>query len=174
MLSRLQPHKLDSNSVFWILGSFILVAVFAATATETYFLFALPILIVGGWITLVDYKKIFFLLFISIPISIDVALPGGFAVNVFTEPLQILLSGITFLLILKDGRSIAKGYLTHPISLALMLHFAWILITTLFSSDYMVSVKFLIAKAWFILPGFYLTMKLVNSVKDIKQIVWCL
>ena len=174
MLSSLQLHKLDSNSIFWILGSIILIAVFAAIATETYFLFALPILIVGGWITLVDYKKIFYLLFISIPISVDVALPGGLALNVFTEPLQILLSGITLLLILKDGRSIAKGYLTHPISIALLLHFAWIIITTLFSSDYTVSVKYLIAKAWFILPSFYLTMKLVNSVKDIKNIVWCL
>jgi len=173
MLSRLSLHKFDSNSIFWILGSIILVVVFAAIAAEAYFLLALPILIVGGWITLVDYKKIFYLLFISIPISIDVALPGGLALNVFTEPLQILLSVIAIILILKDGKSIDKRYITHPISITLLIHLAWIGVSTMFSGDYVVSIKYVLAKIWFILPSFYLTIKLIRSVDDVKKVIWC-
>jgi len=173
MLSRLSQYKLDADSVYWILGCIILIVVFAAIATEVYFLLALPILIVGGWITLVDYKKIFYLLFVSIPISIELSLPAGLSLNVLTEPLQILLSLITIVLILKDGKSIDKRYVTHPISITLLIHVVWICISTIFSGDYVVSIKYVLAKLWFILPSFYLTMKLIRSVDDVKKVIWC-
>jgi len=174
MLSNARIEKLDSNNIFWILGSIVLVCVFVAIATEAYFLVVLPLFLVGAWITLADYKKIFYLLFISIPISIDIDLPGGLALNVFTEPLQILLTGIVILLLFQQGKNISKKYLTHPITMALLMHFAWIVITVLFSGDMLVSVKYLLAKIWFILPAFFLTMKLVRSTEDVKSILWCI
>jgi len=174
MLSNARIEKLDSNNIFWILGSIVLVCVFVAIATEAYFLVVLPLFLVGAWITLADYKKIFYLLFISIPISIDIDLSGGLALNVFTEPLQILLTGIVILLLFQQGKNISKKYLTHPITMALLMHFAWIVITVLFSGDMLVSVKYLLAKIWFILPAFFLTMKLVRSAEDVKSILWCI
>lgn len=173
MLSNARIDRLDSNSVFWILGSVILVCVFAALATEAYFLVVLPLFVVGAWITLADYKKIFYLLFISIPISVDLDLPGGLALNVFTEPIQILLTGLVILLAFRNVGSISKKYITHPITLALLLHLAWIVIAVLFSTDTVVSVKYLLAKTWFVLPAFFLTMKLVRSNEDVKIIMWC-
>ncbi len=173
MLSNVGIHKLDSNNVFWILGSLILVSVFAALATETYFLIVLPMFVAGAWVTLADYKKIFYLLFISIPISIDMDLPGGLALNVFTEPLQILLTGVVLVLILRNARSISTEYVKHPITMALLLHLTWMAITVFFSTDMVVSVKYLLAKTWFVLPSFCLTIKLVRSVEDVKTIIWC-
>ncbi len=174
MLSNARIEKLDSNDVFWILGSIILVSVFAAIATELYFLIVLPLFVVGAWITIADYKKLFYLLFISIPISIDLDLPGGLALNFFTEPLQILLTGIVILLLIQQGKNISKKYLTHPITIALLMHMAWIVIAVLYSSDVLVSVKYLLAKIWFVLPAFFLTMKLVRNTEDVKTIMWCI
>lgn len=174
MLSSLSINKLDTNNVFWILGSIILITVFASIATELYFLLALPILVIGGWIALVDYKKLFYLLFISIPISVDMSLPGGIALNFFTEPLQLVLTAIVLLLVIRGGRNISSRYITHPISLTLLMHLAWIGIAVFFSGDHVVSIKYFLAKIWFVLPAFYLTMKLVSSAKDVKTIIWCL
>jgi len=173
MLSNARIDKLDAKSVFWILGSITLILVFAALATEAYFLLALPLFIAGAWVTLADYKKVFYLLFISIPISTDIDLPGGIALNFFTEPLQLLLTALVFLLVLQKGNSISSKYITHPISISLLIHVAWIAITVYFSGDLMLSVKYLLAKIWYIVPAFYLTIKLVESVKDVKTIIWC-
>ena len=90
MLSNARIDKLDAKSVFWILGSIILILVFAALATEAYFLLALPLFIAGAWVTLADYKKVFYLLFISIPISTDIDLPGGIALNFLPSLLQTI------------------------------------------------------------------------------------
>lgn len=173
MLSNARIDRLDSNGVFWILGSLILVSVFAALATEAYFLVVLPVFVIGAWITLADYKKIFYLLFISIPISVDLDLPGGIALNFFTEPLQILLTGIVIILAVSNPSRISKKYITHPITLTLLMHLAWMVISVLFSTDSLVSVKYLLAKTWFVLPAFFLTMKLVKSSEDVKTILWC-
>ena len=173
MLSNARIDKLDSKDVFWILGSIVLVSIFAAIATDAYFLVVLPIFIVGAWITLVDYKKIFYLTFISIPISTDLDLPGGLALNFFTEPLQILLTGIVILLGLQGSKRISKKYITHPITLALLLHLAWIVVAVIFSTDALVSIKFLLAKIWFVFPAFFLTMKLIRSMEDVKTVLWC-
>jgi len=166
-------EKLDAKNVFWILGSITLIIVFAALATEAYFLLALPLLIAGAWILLADYKKLFYLLFISLAISIDIDLPGGIALNFFTEPLQLLLTGVALLLALHKGKSINSEYITHPISISLLMHIAWIAIAVYFSGDILLSVKYLLSKIWYVIPAFYLTIKLVKDVRDVQTIIWC-
>ena len=173
MLSSLRISKLDANSVFWILGSIVLVSVFAAIATEAYFLVIIPLFVVGAWICLADYKKIFYLLFISIPLSTDIDLPGGLSLSFISEPLQILLSGILVLLVLQGGKNIPAKYIKHPITIALLLHLAWIVVTVLMSTDGFVSIKYLLAKFWFVLPSYFLTLRLMRSVDDVKQVLWC-
>jgi O-antigen ligase len=64
--------------------------------------------------------------------------------------------------------------LFHPITLLLLLHLLWTYVSTALSEVPIVSVKFSLAKTWYIITFFFLTATVLNQVKDVKRFFWCL
>ncbi len=93
---------------------------------------------------------------ISTPFSINLEELelGGFAFYLPTEP---LLFGLTVLLILGHlhGPLIPKDIIRHPISRAMFLYLGWMFVTSLTSTDPVVSLKFLLSRLWFIVPMYF-------------------
>lgn len=143
------------------------------TAIYWYFLPILPAFLLVAYLTVVDFRKIFLLLMICIPLSTEVVLPNGFGTDLPTEPLIVGLLLVGFLFSLKNGGQIDKSFLLHPISIALMLHLSWIIITTLVSGNVFISLKYMLAKIWFVGVFFYFAGYLIKTPKDYFQLFWC-
>jgi O-antigen ligase len=146
----------------------ILVLIGVAFATELYFLLFIPpfLFIALGFFFKPDLF-FYFLAFIT-PISInpaDVEL-GKLSLSIPSEPIAVLLVLFFFLLFFTTNR-VDKKFLVHPISLIIYVYFIWLGICCLTSVHKLVSIKFLIAKIWFIVPCFFLAGVFFRENKNI-------
>ena len=157
---------------FWVFAGLSLASFFTGIATNFYYLFGLPALLLIGYLCVVDFKKIYFLLWACIPISTEIYLPGGLGTDLPDEPFMILITGIFFLFLIKHGKELDKRFFLHPVSLLLYLHLAWLTVTMITSNLPLVSVKFLFAKTWYIVAFYFMTGLLLKTEKDKKQWLW--
>ena len=106
------------------------------------------------------------------PLSLNLSeTPLGFGISLPAEPLIFGLMLITFLKIVMEG-GLDKKILYHPISLFILLHLLWFVITTITSSMLLVSVKYTLARIWFVTVFFYLTSQLFREYKNIGRFIW--
>ena len=175
MVSRINQIVKDWKAPEWIFSVFagiLLSSLFVAIITEEYYLAGIPAFLLLVYVSLVDFRAVYFLLLICVPLSTEIYLPNGFGTDLPTEPLIVGLMLIYFLFVLMKGKELNSHFFRHPISLLLLLHFFWIIIATVTSDLVFVSIKFSLAKLWYIVTFFYLTGYLVKTEKDIKIFFW--
>lgn len=173
MRSQLTIRRYSYN-LFLGYASCILFCVLAAIFFETPIPLLIPVVLVASFQTLVDYEKIYLLLFLCIPLSTEVFISDHLATDLPTEPLIVGLMLIYFFVILTNPSKINFQFLKHPLSLLLLTHFAWIAVTTLTSEAIGFSAKFLLAKLWYIITFFYFSGHVIKSVPKINLLIWLL
>jgi len=141
--------------------------------TEELVLFGLPAVFLLTYLAIVDFRKIFYLLLICLPFSTEVELPGGFGTDLPSEPLMLMLTGIFLVYGLYNGKRLNTAFLKHPLTLLLLLHLGWIAITTFQSEQFIFSLKFFLAKIWFVVTFYFLGGYLLKTEKDIRTLFWC-
>jgi putative inorganic carbon (hco3(-)) transporter len=96
---------------------------------------------------------------------------GGVGVALPTEPLMV---GLTLLFFLKalTGNAIDKRIYSHPVSMLIYVYLGWILFTSITSEMPIVSIKFLLAKIWFIVTGYFLMVHIFRSEKNMIRFLW--
>lgn len=124
------------------------------------------------WLTVVDFRKVWFLMAGAIPLSTEVELPGGFGTDLPSEPLMWLLTLTGTVWLLQNATRIDGRVLKHPISLALLAHLAWIAVCTASSQDLFVSLKFLAAKGWYIAVFYCLALHTLQTERAYRYFVW--
>ncbi len=162
----------QSHWLFFGFAAIVLLSLFAGIATELYFLAGLPAFLLLVYMSLVDFRKVFFLLLICIPFSTEVSLPNGFATDLPTEPLMVGLMLIYLIYIIRHGRQMSGAFLRHPISLLVVLHWLWILATTISSELFLVSLKFSLAKSWYLIVFYFMAGSMLKTEKDVKFFFW--
>ncbi len=141
---------------------------------EMYYLAAIPAFLILAYMTLVDFRKIFFLLLICIPLSTEFYFDNGLATDLPTEPLMIGLMMIYGVYVLRHGREMSSEFIRHPLALLLALHLFWIFATTISSSLFLVSLKFSLAKLWYVTVFFFMAGSMLKEKKDMKTFFWCI
>ncbi len=171
--------KFSSIQSFWqedflikVFGLSIIGSLLAGILTEMYFLAGIPAFLLLVFISIVDFKKVFFLLFFCIPLSTEIELPGGFATDLPSEPLMVGLMLLYLLFVLRSVKNIKTDFLLHPVSLLLLLHFGWICATSIWSENFVISLKFSLAKFWYIVVFFFLAGTMLKKEKDFKILIW--
>lgn len=150
-----------------VVGSLLL-----AVLTEQYLLAGLPLIGLLVYVTVVDFKMIYFLLLASIPISTEFYLPGGLGTTLPTEPLMVGLMLVFILWALRHGPNLRLDALLHPLTILLFIHLGWIYLTTLTSDLLWVSAKFSLSKTWYIFAFFFFSIISLKTVKDFKKAFW--
>ncbi len=169
-----EKFKFKDQAIYLVVTLSIIFISIGMTYAEQFYILLLPFILIAGWLTVNNIDKtlllISFLTPLSIPLkelmegqSFDVALP--------TEPLMLVLTGIFFLK-LAIGERIDKKVVKHPISIAVAFYLAWIFITSVVSSDSVVSLKFFAAKMWFIIPLFFMAAHFFSDEKVLKKYIW--
>lgn len=157
-----------------IIGLGILVSLINALFiwTENFWGLLIPFgLVLIAFIILALDKVLLFIVF-STPLSIFYFNPE---LHVgFTLPTEPILFGLMILFIFKV---LYKGgfdnkIVSHPISMAIILNIFWIAITTITSEIPFVSVKFLLARIWFVSVFFYFMSQLFKKEKNIVLFFW--
>ncbi|HHH49537.1 MAG TPA: hypothetical protein ENK52_01010, partial [Saprospiraceae bacterium] len=132
-ISNIEKQFFFQKKAFTVFGILLLASLFISIASQQYYIAALPVVILLGFLAIVDFRKIFYLLIIFIPLSTEYVFPNGFGLDLPTEPLMLILMGIFFLFNIRHGKELKSDFFKHPLSLLLLLHVAWIFITAVTS-----------------------------------------
>lgn len=161
-------------SLFYAFGALILLTLFISIYTENYFLVLVPPALLFVLLSVYDIKLIYFLLLFTIPLSTEVQLPNGFATDF---PTEILIGGMMvlfFAYVLSSPGTFDIRFLKHPLIFLVLLYYAWAWIATIYSSDTFVSVKYSLAKTWYIVTFVFVTSLMIKNVEDFKKAFWLL
>lgn len=169
----MMPSTFDRR-LFYAYAAVALAVMGAAVVSEAYWLAGAPVLcwVVGQ--AVLDFRKLFWLLLICIPISFNIFLPGGFGTDIPTEPLAIGLTGLLVIHAARHWPEYDQQAYGNPIAWLLYLHLGWILFTTVFSDGLVVSLKFSLAKIWYVGAYFLIPLLILNTPRKINIFVHCL
>jgi len=163
---------LKSNWVL-ILSFLFIMANSALIAMEQYWFSIVPFALVLMMLAVVATDKLMWFIILTTPLSLNLEELefGGIGMFLPTEPLLFGLMLIFFLKLFYD-RTYDWNVLRHPITIAIMVYLLWIIITTLTSSMFFISLKFLLAKLWFIVAFYFIGTQLFKSAKNIRLFCW--
>lgn len=155
MLASEHHNTLNPKSLFWAYGVLVLFSMLSSIVFESYLPFIIPVLPLGLGLIFDDYRRLFYLLFMTIPFSVEYYSESArLGTDLPSEPIMIFLSGITILAWIKLKFGVHRDYIMHSITLFLVLHIFWIFVTALNSENLLISIKVFTAKIWYILPFF--------------------
>ncbi len=170
-ISSISPQNL---TIFKVFAGIVLSSLFAAIALNEYFVVGIPALLLLLYMTIIDFRKVFYFLIICIPLSTEFYFPNGLATDLPTEPLMIGLMGVYGIYVLRHGKEMDSSFIRHPLALLLVLHLFWIFATTITSSLFLVSLKFSLAKLWYVVTFFFLAGSILKKKTDFITFFWCI
>ena len=160
-----------SNRAFvWVCSAMLFLATaFYAYSQQIYFLAIPPGLLVIA--ILIQYPRyLFYLLILSIPWSFEFNFNPHLGTDLPDEPLMLLAS-VTVVIYLLHRRRVIPIKSIHLLSLIIILQLLWTCITVITSADFILSIKYLMAKSWYLLAFFALPLILFEDINFFKKAV---
>jgi putative inorganic carbon (hco3(-)) transporter len=95
----------------------------------------------------------------------------GIGISLPTEPLMF---GVMLLFVLKlmHERFYDHKIMQHPVTIAIVINLVWIFITCFTSQLPIVSIKFMVARLWFVIPFYFAGILLFTDFKNIRKFQW--
>ena len=151
-----------------------LLSIAAALLFNLPFLMATPAALLAIGLAIIDFRKLYIVLFFFIPLSVHYTFPGGFSTDIPTEPLMVLMMGITMMYLILHPDSIPKRFWRHPLVGLILLHLIWSAILLLYSIDFIFSLKYLLAKLWYLASFLVMTALVFKRSEDFKVVFWAI
>jgi O-antigen ligase len=159
-------------SQFYFFGITLLVGIIAGTVTDNALWYVLPFVTIGVYLGINSIHTLYYALCFFIPISVEATLPGGFGIDFPDELFIVGLMILTIGLLMANRKNYPKALHLNPVTSILFIQFLWIIISTIFSSNIYVSLKFTLSKFWYLTTFVVLTAMIIKSVDDFKKIFW--
>ncbi|HEV7330330.1 MAG TPA: O-antigen ligase family protein [Flavisolibacter sp.] len=155
---------------FLLAGSFLLLAVVfvAAYSSQMLLLFA-PALLLATVLLVLHPQTLFLVLLFSIPWSVEKTFGNGFGTDLPDEPLMLLLAFCVVMLWMTQHRKKENAFHHTYLLLILVAGFAWMVITVAVSTYIAFSIKYLLAKSWYLLAFVGAPLVLKGDEKLVKQ-----
>jgi len=161
--------NISEQTAFWGFAVVSIIAFIASLLLNSPVPLALPfgLLFVAG--AVLDPKYIYYFFFAILPFSVEIQV-GSLGTDLPSEPIMLILTGICVVLGITRSSQLSKSFFIHPISIIIVLHLSWIFFTSLCSSVPVFSIKYFLAKLWYVLPFFYLPFLIMKREEDYRRI----
>ncbi len=166
LIEKYKIYLVYAVSVFFIaLNCYLIVQ-------DKYYALLTPVLLIFLFLYIFSLDKLILIITFLTPIAVNFKDPDlGVGITLPTEP---LLLGVLVVFILKlfyDG-GFNRKIIQHPVSIFIIINLLWIGITTITSEIPMVSIKFLVARLWFVVPFYFIGILLFKKISNIKLFNW--
>ncbi|MCK9271479.1 MAG: O-antigen ligase family protein [Bacteroidales bacterium] len=164
----------EKVKIYWVYGASLLFIALNAVliAHEFYWALLFPLAAIVLLMYIFSLDKLLLLIVFATPLAVNIeSIEANLGVSLPTEPLMF---GVLIIFIVKiiGGFPYDRQVMRHPLTLAILLNLAWILITTFTSELPVVSIKFLLARLWFVIPFFFVGVILFRQFSNTKRFVW--
>ena len=168
MVRALKAHWIAAVCAGFVLLNAVL------TANEIYWLVLLPALLLIGWAMVAAPEKLLLFIAFATPLSINLEQLdlGGIGISLPTEPLMV---GITVLFLIKlslERGVLDPAVLRHPITGVIVAQLLWMALCIVPSEMPMVSVKFFLARLWFITTCYFMATRLFADTRNMHRMAW--
>ncbi len=140
---------------------------------ETLLISLFPFVAAVAFTALLRMDRLLLLVTFFTPLSLPLnKLVEGLAFDMYL-PTEPLLFGLLLLFLFKlvEKQSFDNALLKHPVSLALYFYLGWMLLTALTSTMPLVSLKFWLARIWFLVAFYWMGILLFRNKKNIYWFV---
>jgi putative inorganic carbon (hco3(-)) transporter len=129
----------------------------------------LPLVVLIMYWAIYHIERVVYLMVFSTPLAVtlkDLGLADGINLSLPTEP---LMAGLMILYILNEFmyKITPKKILSHPLTIIIFIQLGWTFFTTLSSESPVISLKFLIARMWFVFSCYFVTTQMFKNKKSI-------
>lgn len=155
----------------WFYGSciFLLASIILFVYSGSFIFLASPFVlyyIIQIW---QNWKLAYMLLLFCIPASIQIVLLNhSLSISLPDEPMEWLFLLLFILLLASQPSIIPKWWWRNPIVIIVTLQFLWLIVAVVFSKVPFFSIKFLIAKTWYLACFFIFPLLIFKDKKDFK------
>lgn len=118
--------------------------------------------------------KLFWLWLVCQPLSTELNLTPQLGIDFPGEILLVVLTGMVLIRWVHQPKWVPYDLIKHPLFLALLIYLCWIGITCFYSVETVLSVKYLLAKIWYIVPLVVLPQVLLKERSDSRRLALCL
>ena len=166
-------RSINQQKIFFRFGVLFIVSIVIGIFTEEKIFYIVPFVLLLVPLVLEHPEYLFFLLIASLPLSTEVQVTESLGTDLPDEFIMLAISGLFFLLILYKRTLLRNDFYSHPLFFLLCLHIIWIVVSCIFSTQPLLSVKYLIAKTWYIIPFVFCTRIFINK-RALPALVLCL
>ncbi|HZK07049.1 MAG TPA: O-antigen ligase family protein [Bacteroidales bacterium] len=164
----------EKVKTYWVYGISLLFIVLNAVLIvhEFYWALLVPLVAVLLLMYIFSLDKLLLFIVFATPLAINIeSIEANLGISLPTEPLMF---GVLIFFIVKifGGFPYDRRVMRHPLTLAILLNLAWILITTFTSELPVVSIKFLMARLWFVIPFYFVAVILFRKFSNTKRFIW--
>jgi O-antigen ligase len=138
-----------------------------------YVVLAVPALLLLFYLGWVQLKFLFYFLLLLVPFSIEYQVTGSLATDFPDEIIMVLCTMLAVYHGFNKWDDLT-GRLKHPLVFILIAWFCWIFLAALFSSDPVVSFKYLLAKTWYLGAFIIVPLLVFKTSQDLSRAVWAL
>ena len=172
MITWLKYHK----DLVWVLffSLFFIIMDGLLISREFYYLNLIPLVLLVIMIAVYSIDKLLLLIVFCTTLSIKLSYLAptlDIDAHLPTEPLMLALLVIALLKYF-HGQSVDKSFLRHPVSIAIYINLAWLLITSVTSTMPIVSFKFLLARIWFLVAFYFIISGFFSSLTNVRRFLW--
>ncbi|MFN5355178.1 MAG: O-antigen ligase family protein [Bacteroidota bacterium] len=133
---------------------------------------ASPLLILFGLLAIFRLDFIVYFSVLITPLSINLAQTSlGIGMSLPSEPIMFMLFVLFWLKVFHDGL-LDRKILLHPVSVVIIVHLLWFIITTAYSTMPLVSVKYTLARLCYISVFYFMLLVLFRRKGDILRFIW--
>ena len=117
-----------------------------------------------------NWKLAWWVLLFCIPLSVQFTLfNNALSLSLPDEPVCWLFLLLLVLIVAYRPTIVPRWFLNQPISWIVILQFLWLIVAVIFSKVFLLSVKFFIAKTWYLNCFFILPVLIFKEKSDFKK-----
>ncbi len=171
-------HALRLNKLATVLYALLFLAFGAiAILQQNLAWMAIPfgLILFKLFVTFFTYQteQLFWLLLIFLPLSTELNITQSLGIDFPDELFLILITAITIAKLIHQP-ILFRSIFVSPILVIIAAHIFWIIISAYFSTEPILSLKYLLAKIWYIVPFVFISPVLLKQQSDWKKLALCL
>lgn len=171
------PGILNQRTSKWFERWFLLITGLFIVANSLliwqgiFYFSALPLVVLILLAALFALDKLVYFIVFFVPFSLTLEFSEYAALSVPSEP---LLFGVLLIFIFRIvyAGGFDRQVTRHPITVLILLYLAWMVITSLTSTMPMVSLKYTLARIWFMVSFYFIATQVFRSAKNIRFWIW--
>ena len=148
-------------SYFYVSSNFLYTAILAS----------IPFIAGGVYLSITNFKILFAIMVLSLPLSINNTESGSFGISLPGELIVVFVAGLGLMRIIWEFERY-KAVFSHWLSKVVLAHVVWMLVTVFTSTMTVVSLKFLVIRFIYVLVFYVLSVEWMLSLKNKSMLVW--